>query len=481
MKTRRKTSSASRAGRRRPLYLLVALYVLLAARLPAQNSDSLHQLSSSVEALVRRVSPSVVQVVVMGYAPVGEGARGDTGIVVGRQRSIGSGVLVDPEGYIVTNAHVVKAAQQVHVVLPSPPADLTPIRSLNVRGRTVEASVVGISEELDLAVLKIEGHGLPSLPIGNYDKLRQGEMVFAFGNPQGLQNSVTMGLVSAVARQPDPDNPMIFIQTDAPINPGNSGGPLVNADGELVGINTFIMTLSGGNEGLGFAIPSAIVAFAYPQFKKYGHVHRGEIGVLVQAITPNLAGALDLPRDSGVIVSDVDPGGPAAGAGLKVQDIIVGMDGRAVESLALFSYGLYIHNPGDRAKLNILRGSDRLLLDVPVVERPHDLDQLLASAEPAKNVVRKLGILGIEIDSKIAAMLPSMRQRSGVIVAARAAGLGGTENSLATGDVIHALNGAPITSLEGLRSALDTLKTGASVALQVERGDRLMYVTFQME
>ena len=262
MKTRRKINSALRAGRIRPLYLFVALYVLFAARLPAQNSDSLHQLSSSVEALVRRVSPSVVQVVVMGYAPLGEGARGDTGIVVGRQRSIGSGVLVDPEGYIVTNAHVVKAAQQVQVVLPSPPADLTPIRSLNVRGRTVEASVVGISEELDLAVLKIEGHGLPSLPIGNYDKLRQGEMVFAFGNPEGLQNSVTMGLVSAVARQPDPDNPMIFIQTDAPINPGNSGGPLVNADGELVGINTFILTQSGGNEGLGFAIPSAIVAFA---------------------------------------------------------------------------------------------------------------------------------------------------------------------------------------------------------------------------
>src|ERR1039458_1538904 len=206
-------------------------------------------------------------------------------------------------------------------------------------------------------------------------------MVFAFGSPEGLRNTVTMGMVSAVARQPDPDSPLVYIQTDAPINPGNSGGPLVNADGELVGINTFILTQSGGNEGLGFAIPSAIVAFAYPEFKKYGHVHRGEIGVLVQAITPNLAVALALPRDSGVIVSDVDPGGPAAGAGLQVHDIIRGMDGRAVESLALFSYGLYIHNPGDRAKLNILRGSDRLLLDVPVVERPHDLDQLLASAE----------------------------------------------------------------------------------------------------
>src|SRR5205823_10427374 len=162
---------------------------------------------------------------------------------------------------------------------------------------TVEARIIGSDPEIDLALLKIEVKGLQTLPIGDYSKLRQGEVVFAFGSPEGLQDSVTMGVVSAAARQPDPDSPMVFIQTDAPINPGSSGGPLVNVDGELVGINTFILTEGGGNEGLGFAIPSATIAFAYPQLRKYGHVHRGETGLALQAITPGLAAGLKLPTE----------------------------------------------------------------------------------------------------------------------------------------------------------------------------------------
>ena len=149
--------------------------------------------------------------------------------------------------------------------------------------------------------------------------IRQGELVFAFGSPEGLRNSVTMGVVSSVARQPDPDSPTIYIQTDAPINPGNSGGPLVNVDGELVGLNTFILTESGGSQGLGFAIPSAVVASAYPQLRKYGHLHRGLIGFSMQAITPALAAGLGLSRTSGVMVSDVMPGSAAEAAGIAVQ------------------------------------------------------------------------------------------------------------------------------------------------------------------
>jgi serine protease Do len=479
MKTIRPTRRALGAGRHRPLYLLVAIYSLLAAGLRAQ--DPLHLLSSSVQALVKRVSPSVVQVLVTGYGASEEAGRGETGTVIERQRSLASGVIVDPEGYIMTNAHVVKGAQRVQVTVPPPTGDLPPIRSLNARGRTLEARVVGIAEEIDLALLKIDAHGLPALPMGNYDKLQQGEMVFAFGSPEGLQNSVTMGLVSAVARQPDPDSPMIFIQTDASINPGNSGGPLVNIDGELVGINTFILTQSGGNEGLGFAIPSAVVGFAYPQLKKYGHVHRGEIGTTVQTITPDLAAALNLAKDSGVVVSDVLPGSTAEKAGLKIQDIIVSVDGRPVESLPLFTYSLFVHGPGDRVKLSVLRGSARLQMEVPVNERQHGVDQLVNLADAEKNVVRRLGILGIEIDSKIAALMPSLRQPSGVIVAATAAGAGGPETSLTPGDVIHALNGSPITSLGGLRSGLDVLKPGSPVALQIERDGMLQFITFQLE
>ncbi len=152
-------------------------------------------------------------------------------------------------------------------------------------------------------------------------------MVFAFGSPEGLRNSVTMGVVSAVARQPDPDSPLVYVQTDTPINPGNSGGPLVDADGGLVGINTFILSSSGGNQGLGFAIPAGVVAYAYPQLVKYGHIHEPEIGAILQTITPELAAGLHLARDFGVIVSDVAPGGPADQAGLRIQDIIISVDG----------------------------------------------------------------------------------------------------------------------------------------------------------
>ena len=300
--------------RGRGLLYLCLVGLLLAPRVPAQTAtakrdqDSLHQFNSSVRALVKRVTASVVQVQVTAYGPV-ESSRGATSLVLGKQESIGSGVIIDPDGYIVTNAHVIRNANTVQVNLPAATNQEAPDQSLlSGRGRIVDARVVGLDSGIDLALLKIESKGLRTLPISDYNKLRQGDVVFAFGSPEGLQDSVTMGVVSAAARQPDSDSPMVFIQSDASINPGSSGGPLVNVDGELVGINTYILTESGGNEGLGFAIPSAIVAFAYPQLRRYGHVHRGETGIEVQAITPGLAAGLKLPTDSGVIISDVATG-----------------------------------------------------------------------------------------------------------------------------------------------------------------------------
>jgi serine protease Do len=166
----------------------------------------------------------------------------------------------------------------------------------------------------DMELLKVDTENLAALPIADYDTLRQGELVFAFGSPEGLRDSVTMGIVSAVARQADPDSPLVYIQTDASINRGNSGGPLVNVKGELVGINTFIISDSGGSQGLGFAIPSALVQMAYPKLRKYGHLHRGEIGILMQTITPTIATGLGLSQTWGALVSDVNPETPAAAA-----------------------------------------------------------------------------------------------------------------------------------------------------------------------
>jgi serine protease Do len=469
-----------------PTRLLVAASLLLtptqATSAVPGTSDPLLQFSTSVETLVTRVSQSVVQVLVTGYGPVDEGRGGDADLVVGKQRSLASGVVIDPDGYIMTNAHVVSGAQRIEVVLPDSGSEMSPMRSLvRTRGRTVEARVIGSAPEVDLALLKVDVTGLSSLPLADYDSVRQGELVFAFGSPEGLRNSVTMGVVSAVARQPDPDHPMVYIQTDAPINHGNSGGPLVNVSGELVGINAFILTESGGSQGLGFAIPSALVNVAYRQLRAYGHLHQGEIGANLQTITPDLARGLDLAQDWGVIVSDLMPGGPAELSGLEVKDIILSIDDRPIDNLPLLAFSLYARNAGDRIKLAVLRGKDQIVLDVPVVDRPHDVDHLADRVNPEQSVIRQLGILGLTIDDQIGPMLSSLRVPSGVIVAARTEDPHAADVALSAGDVIHTVNGLAISTLSDLRAALDALKPHSTVVLQVEREGVLTFVAFELD
>jgi serine protease Do len=445
-----------------------------------RSADVLHQLNEAIEDLVQRVSPTVVQILVTGYGAAEETEHGQTDLLVGRRRAIGSGVIVDPEGYIITNAHVVNGAQSIEVLVPPPPAPTASGAATDgPQSRSFHARVVGTSREIDLAVIKIDAHALPALSIrNNMRPARQGEMVFAFGSPEGLRNTVTMGVVSAVARQPDPDSPLVYVQTDTPINPGNSGGALVNANGELVGINTFILSSSGGNQGLGFAIPEGVVASAYPQLVKFGHIHQPAIGALVQTITPELAAALRLKRDFGVIISDISPGGPADTAGIKIQDVILNVDGVPISSLPQFAQSLYLHKTGDQAALEILRGADRLKINVGLAERPHKEDNLVDLADPVKNLVRPLDILGVELTLELAHSLLDLRIPTGVIVAARTLGTRTGEIPLQTGDVIHGLNGDPITSLDGLRAALAAIKPGEPVVLQIERHEQIFYVSF---
>jgi serine protease Do len=487
-------STSYEAGREYPgryqwiLVLLGLVYLLspgtVAGQAPrsARPPDALHQLNDSIEALVQRVSPTVVQILVTGYGAAEAGNGKQANEVIGRQQAVGSGVIVDPEGYIVTNAHVVNGAERIEVIVPPRLASGEPLDvAQDYRGKSYQARIVGAAPEIDLAVIKIEAHALPALSIrGSIPPARQGEMVFAFGSPEGLRNTVTMGVVSAVARQPDPDSPLVYIQTDTAINPGNSGGPLVDADGELVGINTFILSASGGNQGLGFAIPAGVVASAYPQLLKYGHIHQPAIGALVQTITPELAAGLHLARDFGVIVSDILPGGPAEAAGLRIQDIILSVDSTPIGSLPLFAQSLYVHKSGEYARVEVLRGPDRVQLNLPLVERPHKEDSLVDIADAAKNLVGPLGILGIELTIDLARSLPDLRIPTGVIVAARTLGSGTEEIPLQTGDVIHALNGTTITTLAGLREALAKQKLGDAIALQIERYGQLIYVSFPL-
>jgi serine protease Do len=469
--------------------LLLASCLLIAGSLPAQTQPEndrrnlLEQFSKSLDELTARVSPAIVQVLVNGYGPLGDKTKGEAS-QIGRQRILGSGVILDPDGYIITNAHVVKGAQRVRVLLTPRSASDSQMRASFGSGEhlpPLTAKIIGVAPSMDLAVLKVEAKGLPTLPFADYTKLKKGQLVLAFGNPEGLENTVTMGVVSAVARQPDPDSPNVYIQTDAPINPGNSGGPLVDTQGQLVGINTFILTESGGSQGLGFAIPCSVVQFVYEQLRKFGRVHRSIIGVQLQEITSGLAAGLNLKKQEGVIVSDVLSGGPAEKAGLKIQDILLAIDGRSIGSVPIADMIISTKPAGTIVKAEILRGAEKLALEITVTEQKSDVDHLADLVDPEKSLVAKLGIFGIELNDKLANDLEDLRIASGVIVAATSADTAGADADLQAGDVIHAVNGKRIETLDGLRAALGAIPAGAPGVLQIERDGKLMYVTFEMD
>ena len=445
-----------------------------------ESAGVLVQLNDALEDLAARVSPAVVQILVTGYGPLKEEDRSQTALIV-RQHAVGSGVIVDSDGYIMTNAHVVEGAQRIQVALPLPmseSADQVPIG----KRRILEARLLGQHKETDLALLKIDDTDLPTLALLSQQRPHVGQLVFAIGSPEGLQNSITMGVVSALARQPDPSKPLTYIQTDAPINPGNSGGPLVDMNGSVLGINTFILTQGGGSEGLGFAIPARVVDFVYRSLRKHGHVHRVEIGAVAQEITPDLAEGLQLPQRWGVVVADVKPDGPAAAAGLKIDDIILSADDRRIETLPSLTAALYLHRIDQVVKLEILRGKERKMLYVPAIEHRDQMDQLLDSINPENSLIPRLGVLGIDLSPELRTQLSSeLRIPSGVVVVGRAADLIMPDTGLEAGDIIHRLNTTSIDSMDVLRTAVGALKTGDPVVLQVERDSGLLYVSFELD
>jgi serine protease Do len=445
----------------------------------ASGPETLARLNAALEALADKVSQGVVQILVTGYGAVEDSGRTETALIA-RQRAIGSGVVVDPTGYVVTNAHVVEGARRIRVVLPVAASGSATLEPEGKR-RILEAKLIGVHPESDLALLKVDSGNLPSLPLASARRVRQGEMVLAIGSPEGLQNSITMGVISAVARQADPNKPMVYIQTDAPINPGNSGGPLVDMEGNVVGINTFILSGSGGNEGLGFAIPARVVSFVYQSLRRYGHVHRSEIGAAAQTITPSLASGLGLKRSWGVLVSDVKPGGPAEAAGLKIGDIVLTADERATDTLPAFTAALYLHPVDQVLRLEVLRDGEKKTLMIPVLQERHAMDQMLDLADPENNLVPQLAVLAVSIDDRIRATLGEVRMPTGVVVLGRAGNLLGPDVGLATGDIIHAINKRPVDTIENLRSALGSLKSGDAVALQVERQGKLQFVSFELD
>lgn len=461
--------------------MLASLPGDLAAQRPERGLDEVVGLSRALEALSARVNPAVVQVLAVGYQPPQAGDPPGAGLLT-RRRVGGSGVILDPDGYIVTNVHVVEGAERIQVRLPIPVDSDQPGSSiLKPRGKLVGAQVVGLDRETDIAVLKVQESGLPHLELGDSDRIRTGQLVFAFGSPRGLDNSVTLGVLSAVARQLRPEDPMIYLQTDAPINPGNSGGPLVDAEGTVVGINTFIISESGGSEGLGFAAPSNIVRNVYRQIRNIGYVRRGTIGVHAQTITPVLAAGIGLGRDWGVVLGDVYPGSPAEGAGLQVGDVVLTLDGKPMENGRQLDVNLYGTPVGERVTLQVLRGQQVVQVPVVVLEREDDANRFFAMVNPEENLIPRLGILAVDLSPQVAQMLPSLRIGTGVVVAVRAPDASYGQVELIPGDVIHAINGEPITSLDQLRRRVSQFQVGAPVVLQVERRGQLRFMAFEME
>ena len=457
------------------------LIVLVGAAGAQEKELSIDALSREIRHLTETCSPAVVQIYTSSFGAVAGGPQGAA--VFGKQLATGSGVILDSKGYIITNNHVVQGAKRVQVrISPEALGGEAGASILRTGGALVGAQVLGTDRETDLALLKISLEGLPHLELGDSDLLHQGQMVFAFGSPLGLTNSVSFGVVSTVARQLERDNPMIYVQTDVAINPGNSGGPLVNGAGEVVGINTLILSQSGGSEGLSFSVPSNIVRTVYNQIRANGRVRRGILGVHAQTLNPWIAEALQLPVEWGVILGDVYPNSPGANAGLKAGDIVVSLDGKKMENGRQFEVNVYGKKIGSEVTLEVIREGRNMAKQVKGLERVDPDTRFLEMIDAERNLIPRLGVLALDLDNETRRLMPyETRQKIGVIVAALAADTNLLGERFAPGDIIFALNGRPVDNLKNLRARLQELGYGAPAVFHLERGGEFRYLTLEVE
>ena len=371
-------------------------------------------------------------------------------------RGMGSGFIVSPDGIILTNAHVVDGAKQVQVKL--------------VDKREFRAKVIGVDKPSDVAVLKIDASDLPTVKLGNPDDLKVGDWVLAIGSPFGFENSVTQGIVSAKSRSLPDDTYVPFIQTDVPVNPGNSGGPLFNMQGEVVGINAQIFSRTGGYEGLSFAIPMDIASNVEHQILTSGHVTRGHLGVTIQDVTQGLADSFGLKKLEGALVSNVEPGGPAAKAGLEAGDVILKFNGEPISSSTQLPVQVSSAKPGTAVTLQVLHKGETKDLQVTLgkLSNPN-----VAEAEPGAPNQGRLGLM-------VRPLTPEERQQSGDtsgLLVENATGAA-AQAGIQPGDIIVALNGTPVRSAKELQELAS--RAGKHVALLVQRNDVKLFVPLDL-
>ena len=401
--------------------------------------------------------------------PGGQGQGPDGGPGEMRERSLGSGVIVDPKGYIITNNHVVEKADHIKVKLMNDPATVT-----------YNATVVGTDRETDLAVIKIDAKNpLPAAKLGNSDGMQVGDWVMAIGSPFGLEETVTAGIVSAKGRNIVPNRQFeSFIQTDAAINPGNSGGPLVNMNGEVIGINTAIYTSGGGYQGVGFAMPSNTVVSVYNQLIGPGHkVSRGSIGVEFNAV-PNPAVARVYGVNSGVTIAHVTPNGPADKAGLKTGDTIVSVNGKQVKTGDELVSEISALKPGTSAKLGYIRSGKEANTDVTIADRAKLFAGRLGGGEQseegeeAKPQESKLGITVRGITDQMAQRYQLPNNKGVLVQDVKPDGFGDSVG-LNRGDVILEVNKQPVNNEDDFNRIVSQLKSGQDAVFLVRpRGTR---------
>ncbi|MGA9567273.1 MAG: Do family serine endopeptidase [Candidatus Korobacteraceae bacterium] len=372
------------------------------------------------------------------------------------QHGIGSGVIISPDGYIITNNHVVDGATDIKVTLSD--------------RRILSAKLIGTDPLTDLAVIKIDGSNFPNIPLGDSTKLRPGQTVLAFGNPFGFRFTVTRGIVSALNR-PNPYNddarkPGLFIQTDAAINQGNSGGPLVDARGEVVGINTFLISPSGSFSGMGFAIPTQIVQPTVDSLVRYGKVSHSYIGVGITDVTPENSKFFDLKDANGAVISEVQPDSPGGRAGLKVGDVIVGLDGKKVAGAGELQAQVSEMRPGTKVTLDVLRDGKSMNVPVTLEElgSKDKTEELNASADNGKP---RWGVGIADLTTDVREQLQAPSTLKGAVIQRVQPGSPAEEAGLQPGDVIQSVDRKPTPTASDVQKALASVPKGQDAMVLV--------------